>query len=122
MTDVEKRQYTPRTLCEVCANACGGCSWSRQGEQKPVDGWDAVRHDLQYGESAYSGQKKEFYEESYIVLHCPEFELEPHNEWAYKKFKPENIRATLSSRARGFKRDKITGKKLEEGSCDARSD
>lgn len=48
------------TICWECANACGGCSWSRK-KAKPVPGWDAIRHDL------YGGI------ESYIVISCPEF-------------------------------------------------
>lgn len=48
------------TICWECANACGGCSWSRK-KAKPVPGWDAIRRDL-------SGNI-----ESYVVISCPEF-------------------------------------------------
>ncbi len=121
MNNYDREHYTPRTLCEVCAKACGGCSWSRKGVQQPVEGWDAIRHDLQYEDNSYCGARKDFYNESYIVLRCPEFELEPRNAWAFKKFDPERIHATLASRSRGFKRDKITGRKLiqiDEGTAE----
>lgn len=49
------------TICWKCANACGGCEWSKK-RAKPVAGWEAIRRDL------YDGI------ESYIVLSCPEFE------------------------------------------------
>lgn len=90
MTTSEKVAYRLNTLCEVCTKACGGCSWSKKNVQQPVEGWDAIRHDLQ--------QPKKFYAESYIVLHCPEFELEKHNEWAYKKFDPEKVRQQVEHR------------------------
>lgn len=48
------------TLCWKCANACGGCDWSKK-RAKPVEGWEAIRRDL------YNGV------ESYIVLSCPQF-------------------------------------------------
>lgn len=48
------------TICWKCANACGGCDWSKK-RAKPVDGWEAIRRDL------YNGV------ESYIVLSCPKF-------------------------------------------------
>lgn len=48
------------TLCLECANACGGCSWSRK-KAKPVKGWNAIRKDLVGGI------------ESYIVVSCPEY-------------------------------------------------
>lgn len=60
-------EYTPSTLCEVCENACGGCSWSEKNVQKPVEGWEAVRNDI-----FYHGTKSEFIE-SYIVLSCPKY-------------------------------------------------
>lgn len=48
------------TICWKCANACGGCDWSKK-RAKPVDGWEAIRRDLSRGI------------ESYIVLSCPKF-------------------------------------------------
>ena len=79
--------YRPKTLCEVCADACGFCSWSEKGNMRPVPGWDAIRKDFP------SGDKYKDPVESYIVLHCPLFELEKHNHWAFERFDPEQIRA-----------------------------
>lgn len=90
MTSFEREHYVPHTLCEVCTKACGGCSWSKKGVQQPVEGWDAIRYDIP--------QPRQFFTESYIVLHCPEFELEPHNEWAYKRFNPERVRRQIEHR------------------------
>lgn len=56
--------YVPTTLCELCANACGGCRWSRKDVQEPVPGWEAARRDL-----PWDGRMLE----SYVVLDCPEF-------------------------------------------------
>ena len=84
--------YKPRTLCEVCENACGGCSWSEAGVQKPVEGWDAVQNDLWLGDPSVTG-RFEHYQESYVVLHCPEFKLEERNRWAFERFDPEAVRA-----------------------------
>ena len=75
--------YKPITLCEVCTKACGKCSWSKYGVQKPVDGWTAIRRDI----LACGGMT-----ESYLVLDCPEFVLEEHNAWAFARFDPEAIR------------------------------
>lgn len=58
------------TICWKCANACGGCDWSKK-RAKPVAGWEAIRRDL------YGGI------ESYIVLSCPKFE--PDKEKTVKK-------------------------------------
>lgn len=69
--------YVPETLCELCGNACGGCRWSRKGEQLPVEGWEAVRRDV-----IMRGPWGKRVEESYIVLDCPEFEPEVHW-WLY---------------------------------------
>lgn len=80
MTDYQKSLYKPATLCELCENACGKCSWSKAGDMKPVEGWDAIRKDL-FGNI-----------ESYIVLDCPQFVLEEKNAWAYEKFNREAIR------------------------------
>lgn len=80
MDSFQRRIYRPATLCEVCDKACGGCSWSKKGVQKPVAGWDAIRNDLRDAG------------ESYIVLSCPEFVVEEKNRWAYEKFDPEAIR------------------------------
>ena len=63
--------YTVSTLCEICQNACGGCSWSERGVQKPVEGWDAIRNDL-YVNHGTVGKPISFLDESYIVLDCPQ--------------------------------------------------
>ena len=84
VSDYSKRIYVPRTLCELCANAYGGCSWSEKNVQRPVEGWDAIRNDVLVAARKYS--------ESYIVLDCPLFELEEHNRWAYEKFDREAVR------------------------------
>lgn len=49
-----------RTLCEVCGNACGGCSWAN--DLIPVDGWTAQQTFDKYGDPY-----------SYIVTACPRF-------------------------------------------------
>lgn len=50
-------------MCWRCANACGGCSWSR--DYKPVKGWKAIRVAVKHrGEL-------EFY--SYRIIFCPQF-------------------------------------------------
>lgn len=60
--------YTPSTLCEICGNACGHCSWSQKNVQKPVEGWEAIRNDIMpHGKGAEQV-------ESYVVLSCPEYE------------------------------------------------
>lgn len=61
--------YTPATLCELCGNACGFCSWSKKGVQEPVEGWRAVRVDLASPDGSALI-------ESYVVQECPEFALE----------------------------------------------
>ena len=92
MTELEKKHYRPQTLCELCDNACGGCSWSEYGVQQPVKGWDAIRVDLMYNNQVYSGFRKIFFSESYIVLSCPQFKLEERSAWAFANFDPEKIR------------------------------
>lgn len=64
--------YNVSTLCEICQNACGGCSWSEGGVQKPVEGWDAIRNDLYVNHGTVS-KPIVFFEESYIVLDCPQY-------------------------------------------------
>ena len=64
MTEEEAAEKSPRaTLCWMCKNACGFCSWSK--EFKPVEGWTAERNDMQVHNRL---------DESYIVYECPEFE------------------------------------------------
>lgn len=51
------------TICWNCANACGGCSWSKR--LKEVEGWEATPTKVY--------QKKGEYIDSYIVHKCPLF-------------------------------------------------
>lgn len=88
--------YCPATLCEVCTKSTGFCSWSEKDNQQPVPGWDAVRKDLLAG-----GGRKNIYTESYIVLRCPQFELEEHNRWAFERFEEKRTRGETR---RGVKR------------------
>ena len=54
------------TLCWRCANACGGCSWSRNFI--PVSGWDAIPTRIRTHHSTAAATN-----ESYIVRQCPRF-------------------------------------------------
>lgn len=92
MTELQRQMYKPRTLCELCANSYGYCSWSEKNVQQPVEGWDAIRHDLCTFARKYNNGNIVRTMESYIVLDCPKFELEEHNRWAYEKFDREKIR------------------------------
>ena len=80
--------YVPMTLCELCGKACGGCRWSRKDEQKPVEGWDAVRRDVPMTDNGGGVH----WVESYVVLECPEFEMEMHHWWYYLNFDRELAR------------------------------
>jgi hypothetical protein len=91
MTDFEKRIYKPATLCELCAKACGGCSWSKYGVQQPVEGWTAIRCD-----QICSGGEFAREVESYVVVDCPEFELEEKNAWAWEKFDREYVKERVN--------------------------
>ena len=51
------------TICWNCANACGGCCWSKSF--KPVDGWTATPTKVY--------QVKDCYIDSYVVYKCPQF-------------------------------------------------
>lgn len=73
--------YCPQTLCEVCGNALGSCSWSEKDNQRPVPGWEAIRKDIIVGD----GNSRTL-TESYTVFKCPQFKLEEHNRWAYDRF------------------------------------
>jgi len=90
--------YVPHTLCEVCANACGGCSWSEKNIQTPVEGWEAVRNDISVNDKT-KGSYREGICESYVVLACPQFELEEQHRWAYERFDPEKARRHAENRA-----------------------
>lgn len=68
----ERDETTPplfkaTTLCDLCANACGGCEWSKYGDMRPVPGWEALRRDVCTEKTVL---------ESYIVLSCPKFEAD----------------------------------------------
>lgn len=80
--------YVPETLCELCGRACGRCRWSRKDVQLPVKGWVAVRRDVPMTDS----QGKVHWEESYVVLECPEYELELRHWWYYLNFDRELAR------------------------------
>lgn len=88
--------YRPTTLCEICANACGGCSWSEYGKQKPVEGWEAIRNDILTNHGA-PGKPLISFEESYIVLACPQYAPDQYaerypfdSEWAKKALRLRN--------------------------------
>ena len=104
--------YKPTTLCEVCANACGGCSWSEKDVQKPVEGWDAIRNDITNISSSKDGRTWSRMDESYLVLACPQFELEERYWWAYERFNPEEVRHRITCRnniGAGTKKAKARG-------------
>lgn len=67
----------PRTICWDCANATGGCSWSDHWLHKPVEGWTAIRNDLNTKEGGTT--------ESYIVQKCPEFVRDAYDYGSYRK-------------------------------------
>lgn len=110
MTRFEKTLYKPHTLCEVCANAYGDCSWSEKGVQKPVEGWTAIRRDLA---TINHGQGRGV--ESYVVLECPQFVLQEEYRWAYEKFDPEAAKrhATIKTNNGVYRKLALEKKKLE---------
>lgn len=63
--ELEAPWKTLSTLCELCKNACCGCSWSEEGE--PVPGWKAEP-------TAIHGMNKQYIVHSYCVYECPLFE------------------------------------------------
>lgn len=91
LSNFEKSVYNMRTLCEVCAKACGDCPWSEYGKMRPVDGWDAIKTSV-LTRRTQKGEYLPTKVESYIVLNCPLFELEEQHRWAYEKFDREAIR------------------------------
>jgi hypothetical protein len=54
------------TICWVCKNATGGCSWSARLE--PVKGWKAKEAPIRLTRKGYTK-----YTDSYVVLECPEY-------------------------------------------------
>ena len=63
---------TPQTICWSCANACGGCSWSRYKTHEPVPGWTAIPTKIGMQINSH-GRIKRGTVDSYIVLECPEY-------------------------------------------------
>ena len=60
------------TLCWKCANACCGCSWSKNFI--PIKGWKAQRTKVyQTDSSVRRGETS-----SYVVIECPEFVSDVH--------------------------------------------
>ena len=83
-------EFVPTTLCDMCGKACGHCRWSRKGVQKPVEGWDAIRRDI-----PVDTEGKREWLESYVVLDCPEFQMESRC-WAYYgMFDKESVRTQV---------------------------
>lgn len=61
--------FKATTLCDLFANACGGCEWSKYGDMRPVPGWEAIRSDVLSSRNGGGGAPLE----SYIVLDCPKY-------------------------------------------------
>lgn len=59
-------QRVNTNICFECANACGGCSWSRDFE--PVEGWTATPTKVKV---CYV--RKKVWEDTYKIDDCPEF-------------------------------------------------
>lgn len=95
------------TLCWCCGKCYGGCSWSRKAflgyNPKPVEGWEAIQRNLK----ALRAQGGERTIESYVVLSCPEFALDPKFEFEYMRFSKLHAKRQCRASAR-------TGKKLEK--------
>lgn len=70
------------TLCWYCDRAYGSCSWSQKINPSPVKGWNAIKGYISYKRT--NGECD--LEETYTVLECPEFEVEPLFENEFKKF------------------------------------
>ena len=60
-----RKAMNRETLCWRCGRCTGFCPWSRWKNREPVDGWTAMRRDVEY--------PNEKPKESYIVLACPLF-------------------------------------------------
>ena len=99
-------EYTVSTLCEVCRNALGKCSWSEYGKQTPVEGWEAIRMDV-------VSQARERREESYIVLACPQYapdeyaKIYPFNREKAERRAEVKARNIEGTRRKAKKREKI---------------
>lgn len=81
-------RFVPGTLCDLCGNACGHCSWSRKDVQRPVPGWDAVRRDV----PMRFPDDVTVWTESYVVLDCPEFVLEDRSAMYMELFDRDQLR------------------------------
>ena len=90
----ERKWFVPHTLCEICANACGFCSWSEKDVQQPVPGWEAIRADLV--ERQTGGQPRTV--ESYVVVKCPQFVLEEQYAKYYEAFGADTAQKQLEWR------------------------
>lgn len=55
----------PEQLCWSCGKACGGCSWSRRYEKKPVPGWTATPRKIKMAVKTCV--------QSYAITKCPEY-------------------------------------------------
>ena len=113
-------EYTVSTLCEICRNALGKCSWSEYGKQTPVEGWEAIRMDV-------VSQDRERREESYIVLACPQYapdeyaKIYPFNREKAERRAEVKARNIEGTRRKAKKRQKIEIKEpLIEMNCDNR--
>lgn len=62
-----------KQLCEHCAKACGGCSWSDALE--PVEGWNAEPVTIPSSKL-----------DSYVIRTCPEFVWGNRDDKRHKKF------------------------------------
>lgn len=69
------------SICWRCKNACGGCSWSRNGE--PIDGWTADCRPIKMEPDRLA--------DSYEVFACPQFEYEDAHE--FRNLDPDGIKA-----------------------------
>lgn len=62
-----------QTLCWICENACGKCSWSK--DFTPVDGWKAKPTEIASYTTSKKGIRRKVSYSSYHVTECPEFKL-----------------------------------------------
>ena len=87
---------THDTLCWLCQNAGGNCSWSKSFT--PVDGWKAVPTKVQAG--FYSKTNDPRFTDSYDVYECPEFELLSEIKNRFSNKKPKKARTDRHSEER----------------------
>ena len=70
---MKKQETTHETLCWGCEKAQKRCSWSKRFE--PVKGWEAEPTKVYIREETLpSGEVKRYYQDSFDVYKCPEFE------------------------------------------------